>query len=102
MAFARIWCSPPAAQRCLVIARTPPLAEPCGTWPTKRAPSFAALDEVRPRGAYRVPDDVELVLDGEVPLVVGQLHQRPVAQRRGVVVEHVHAAEALDGGRHPG
>src|ERR1700677_16836 len=44
MALARMPCSPPAAHRCLVMARTPPLAEPCGTWPTNRAPSRAAIE----------------------------------------------------------
>src|SRR5450756_2330861 len=80
------------------MASTLPLADPCGTWPTNRAPSRAAW----PGRADRVPDEVEFVLDREVPVLVGQLHQRAVAQRRGVVVQDVDAAETVDRGVHPG
>ncbi len=61
----------------------------------------AARLEVRPRGAHRVVDEVQLVPHREVPLLDGQLVDRAEALGGGVVVEDVDAAVRRHGGVHP-
>ena len=57
--------------------------------------------QVRPGGAHRVVDEVELVAHREVPVLDGELVERAEALGRGVVVEHVDAVVRRDRGVHP-
>ena len=54
----------------------------------------AAGDQVRPGGLGDGEDQVELVVQGEPPVLPGHLLERPDPRRRGVVVEHVDPAGA--------
>ena len=54
----------------------------------------AARDQVRPRGAGDREDQIELVVEGEPPVLPRHLGERADPRRRGVVVEDVDAAGA--------
>ena len=106
-ALTRMRCGPPSTTRWLVSASTPPLAAPCAFCGMNQAPrepeiepmltiaAAAPRDQVRPRGPGDEEDDVELVADGERPVLVRQLVDRAEPDRRRVVHQHVDPAGEL-------
>ena len=96
---------PPSSASSRVIAITAPFTAACAKFPgvagSELMPEIDPVlmiappprrDEVRPRRAAGVEDEVQLVAHREVPVVVGRLRERLEARGGRVVVEDVDAA----------